>query len=140
MNIRPYILDASVAVKWFFETEVLHDKALEVLNLITEETNQFVVHDFFFIEFSAVVLRKSLFDSKFTKDSFRALKALDIITIPIDNKIHNEGISIATKYQLQLYDALYLTVAKTVNGRWLTADKKATRNLVAKDFLLLEEI
>ena len=85
MSIRPYILDASVAVKWFFPSEEDHEKSLKVLDLIAEEASQFVLHDFFFIEFSAVVLRKSLFDSKFTKDALgksrRVTKSRATVTI-----------------------------------------------------------
>lgn len=140
MSIRPYILDASVAVKWFFPSEEDHEKSLKVLDLIAEEASQFVLHDFFFIEFSAVVLRKSLFDSKFTKDALQTLEALAIITIPLDRKIQHEAIILAAKYKLMLYDALYLAITKMINGRWLTADQKAVRNLGKKDYLLLKEI
>lgn len=137
MSIRPYVLDASVAVKWFFPTEENHENALEALDLISENANQYIVPDLFFLELSAVILRKSLFDQKFTKDALKRVIDLEIITIPVDNKLLLVAISLSAKYSIALYDSIYLTIAREVNGSWLTADKKAVSKLPAKDFLLL---
>ena len=140
MSIRPYILDASVAVKWFFPTEENHHKAVQALELISTNANQYIVPNFFFLEVSAVVLRKSLLDQKFVKRALRATIDLEIITVPIDNKLLLTAISLAAKHSLTLYDSIYLTLAREVNGRWLTADKKAVSKLPAKDYLLLANL
>lgn len=135
----PFVLDASIAVKWFFNDEPLAVDAKNVLADLIEKPKNFIVPMLFFIEVSAVLIKKTKWDSKFTERALTHIYDLGIVTIPFGKTLHDEAISIAHDYKISFYDAIYVSTAKAFNGRWLTADIKATTQIPATHTMLLKD-
>lgn len=124
-----WILDASIAVKWFFSDEEGHEKAREVLNRLVEHPEQFSVPSLFFFELAAVLTRKSKFEKKFIQESLEAVFQLGVPAMEVGEELLEGAISISCLYQVSYYDALYIALARILKGVWLTADVKAVKKL-----------
>lgn len=105
-----YVLDCSVAIKWFLP-EVLSDKALEVLRRFRAGTDSLVAPDLFLVEFGHV-LRKRFVARELTADQAHAiwdtLIALRIPTFPIP-PLANIALRLALTHQGQFYDAVCMS-------------------------------
>lgn len=127
-----WILDASVAIKWFFTDEPGRDQALLVLQELTENPDEFLVPAFFFYEISAVLTRRSKFDKKMVKESLTALYQMGIATVDLGEELTQKALDIACKYKISFYDAIYVALARMMKCTWLTADQKALNRLPKK--------
>jgi predicted nucleic acid-binding protein len=124
-----WILDTSVAVKWFFTDEKDRRKAHEVLDRLVENPNDFSVPALFFYELAAVLIQKSKFKKKFVQDSLDIIYQLGIPTFDLGEEVTQKAITISCQYQVSYYDALYVSLAELLKGVWLTADQKALDRL-----------
>lgn len=131
------VLDTSVAIKWFFEDESAHEKAISYLNHLANNSDNYIVPIIFHIEFTAVITRKSKWDKKFISNSLKTIFSLGINTAAIGEELATVAIKIACEYKLSFYDAIYLALAKSLSGKWLTADKNAAKKCPSKHVLLL---
>lgn len=122
-----WILDTSVAVKWFFTDESGHARAREVLNRLVERPDEFAVPLHFFFELAAVLVRKSGFQKQFAHESLTAVYQLGIPTFEIGEDLSGEAIAMACRYRVSYYDALFAALARNLKGIWLTADQKALK-------------
>lgn len=95
-----WILDTSIAVKWFFNDEPGHAEAVGVLSHIVENPEAFAVPSLFFSELPAVLIRKSKFEKQFVIDSLKAVYQLGIPSLEIGQELSDEGISMACYYQV----------------------------------------
>lgn len=134
-----YVLDASIAIKWFFTNENLHKESIEQLTLLTLDPSRFAVPELFYLEAAAVIARKSSNDEAFTKKAIESIYNLGIPSVPIQGKHLVDSCSIACKNNLSVYDSIYLQTALILNAKWLTADlvaaKKIANNSRLKKYL-----
>jgi predicted nucleic acid-binding protein len=124
-----FVVDASVAVKWFFSDELSHDQSLEILNAIVLEPGAYLVPDLFHIELAAVIVRKTAFDEAFARKATETIYQLGISTIPTHGTLLTEAIRLACSFKLSLYDSLYLATAVFHQAIWLTADNEAVKRV-----------
>lgn len=124
-----WILDTSVAVKWFFTDEPGHSKSKEVLGKLVENPDIFAVPSLFFHELTAVLIRKSKFEKLFVNEALAAIYELGIPSFDIDENLSGEAMALACRYHVSYYDALFVALAKIVKGRWLTTDDKARKKI-----------
>ncbi|MGB0679715.1 MAG: type II toxin-antitoxin system VapC family toxin [Polyangiales bacterium] len=118
------VLDASVALKWFFPKEVGHQRAMHVLTHLTTHPTRFVVPEFFFNEVLAVLCR-SFAETTTIQTHLRDLEDLGIERIGNGHALLQETARLARLWRLSAYDALYVATASLMGGRWLSADDKA---------------
>ncbi|MEH2299975.1 MAG: type II toxin-antitoxin system VapC family toxin [Nostoc sp.] len=116
-----YVLDASVAIKWFVP-EVHSDKARHLLT----SNYTFLVPDFFFAEV-ANVLWKRVRRGEDTADNAKQTLA-DLNTIPLEVYLSRPLMPLALDIAIQndraVYDSLYLALAITQKCQMVTADEK----------------
>jgi predicted nucleic acid-binding protein len=124
-----FVLDSSIAVKWFFVDEPGVDRAREVLEQLTQFPDRFLVPDLFFVELAAVCLRKCNYDSSFADRSLAAVRSLGIRTVPVVSSLLNSGMTLSCKLRHSLYDCIFLALALETDSLWLTADDKALGKL-----------
>ena len=120
------VLDASVAVKWFFLDEPLREKALEVRSQLIAQPDRFLVPSLFHTELMHVLARKSKNDAHFVSQSVNLILRLGIRTCMLSEK----GIKSAVKltcHGLSGYDATYAALAHEHDAKWITADLKAIK-------------
>ena len=138
MAERPWVLDASVAVKWFFVDEPLRGWALEVRACIADRPSAFFVPHLFFTELVHVLARKSGRDAAFVTSAVALMVRLGLRTLALSE----DGLARAVAWTCQGlsgYDATYLALAHEVRGLWLTADATAASRVGRKRALTLDE-
>jgi predicted nucleic acid-binding protein len=125
-----YILDASVAIKWYVKgTE--HPNADIIMEMLIEKPNNFAVPELFSYEMLSVLYMhhpeaKQIFD----KDINRILHS-GILRYPMTENIYTRSDRFV-KAGLNGYDAVYVALAEELNGVWLTFDVKAHNKIVSE--------
>ncbi|PHM09352.1 type II toxin-antitoxin system VapC family toxin [Nostoc sp. 'Peltigera malacea cyanobiont' DB3992] len=116
-----YVLDASIAIKWFIP-EVYSDAARRLV----ASNHTFLVPDFFFPEVGNV-LWKRVRRGEDTAENARQILA-DLNAVPIEVYLSQPLMPLALDIALQtdraVYDSLYLALAITQQCQMVTADEK----------------
>ena len=122
--MNSYVIDASVAVKWFIpdatiETEV--DRALQLLASAQRDEARFLQPPHWVSEVAAVLVRLA---PKTVGSSVEALMALAFVKTANDVGHYQRAISLAMKLDHHLFDTLYHAVALEEKATLITADRK----------------
>ncbi|WP_445630414.1 type II toxin-antitoxin system VapC family toxin [Nostoc sp. DSM 114167] len=116
-----YVLDASIAIKWFIP-EVYSGAARRLVG----SNHTFLVPDFFFPEVGNV-LWKRVRRGEDTAENARQILA-DLNAVPVEVYISQPLMPLALDIALQtdraVYDSLYLALAITQQCQMVTADEK----------------
>ena len=120
-----WILDASVALKWFIKEET-HPHADEVLAKLVDQPLLFAVPELFSFEVFAVLQRTHPSGLEVFKKAVIPLLQGGIFRHPMTEKLAI-GADRYTKMGLSGYDACYAALARDLKGIWLTFDEKAHR-------------
>jgi len=118
------VLDASVAVRWFVAEEVGREVALEILDRIQVSPESFAVPDLFYVEMLNVLSRMTS-NAKDLQRYVRGLFDLGLVQIRVGSKLLDRASVIAFENKISGYDALYVAVAESLSGTWLTGDIRA---------------
>jgi len=120
-----WIIDASVAVRWFLEDE-FHEHADQVLDRIVKEPGMFAVPELFAFEVYSVLMRLH-------PDGLLAFSKgiIPILHSGIFRQPMTPGLACAAaeliNRGLSGYDACYAALSRDMKGQWLTFDEKAHR-------------
>jgi predicted nucleic acid-binding protein len=117
-----YVVDASVAAKWYFDEE----HSAQAARLLADDRSDLAAPDFVRIEVAAVawkrVIRKEIEPEK-AESILR-----ELLTVPLDLEPAVElvlaALSIALQTQRTVYDAIYLALAVQSGSPLLTGDRK----------------
>ena len=125
-----YILDASVAAKWFTRhDETDRDKAVALRALHQSGRCTLVVPDFSLLE----ILNAIRFSERAEEaDATRALGLLERLrldVVPLDWELLRKATAIAWAYRIALYDAAYVALAERKGFPLLTADEVMVKKL-----------
>jgi predicted nucleic acid-binding protein len=118
-----WIIDASVALRWFLEEEA-HDFADEVLKNVLEDPGQFAVPELFAFEVYAVLQRLHPDGLQAFRKGIIPLLQGGVLRHPMTEELAvkaNRFVEIG----LTGYDACYAALALDLKGCWLTFDEKA---------------
>ena len=121
-----FIVDASVAVKWFIEEEY-SDSALSVLN----ESNQLHAPDFLLLEIDSVIMkwiRRNVISQMEGSGIREALRQYPIQIHPFISYL-DSAFAITNRTGQSVYDCLYLALAVLLEGKMVTADRRLYENL-----------
>ncbi|MBI4460389.1 MAG: type II toxin-antitoxin system VapC family toxin [Acidobacteria bacterium] len=139
MNV--YVVDASVAIKWFFQ-EAHTEDALR----LARHSNILCAPDFLWIETASVVCQRVQKRQIVGEEGRRVLSALRLLPIQIfrSTDLLDPAISIAIETAASIYDCLYITLAVSLEARMVTADRQLYRKLapspLARRLLWVEDI
>ena len=122
--MNSYVIDASVAVKWFIpdatiETEV--DRALQLLASAQRDEARFLQPAHWVSEVAAVLVRLA---PKTVGSSVEALMALAFVNTANDVGHYQRAISLAMKLDHHLFDTLYHAIALEEKATLITANRK----------------
>jgi predicted nucleic acid-binding protein len=119
------IIDASVLIK-FFVPEVLSSKAEQLLARVEDGSVRLFAPDLIYAEAGNTLWKKHRL-KELSRSEIDKITDL-IISIPLKVELSKAlfplAIDIAIAYQVTVYDALYLSMAKVYETQMLTADKK----------------
>jgi len=118
-----WVIDASVAVRWFLKDES-HPRGDAVLRRLIEHPEFFAVPELFCFEVYSVLCRvHPAGHSAFIEGMVPILNS-GIFRQPMTEKLARQAIRFVKK-GLTGYDACYAALAREMKGKWLTFDNKA---------------
>lgn len=128
-----YVLDASVAAKWFLPVadEPLTAEALRLLRLYAKAQVGLLVPDLFFPEFSNIFWkaeRRGRCTAGVTDAAVSEILRGGFLTFPTSPLIQ-PAIQIARAYGRAVYDCVYIALAVETNTHLVTADEKLVNSL-----------
>ena len=127
-----YVLDASVAAKWFLRVgEPLAAEALQLFKSYKMGETDFLVPDLFFAEFANILWKAQLrgrCDATFADFAIRELIGIGFPTFPSVSLIE-AAIQIARAYQRTVYDCIYVALAVETRSEMVTADERLAKSL-----------
>ena len=126
-----YVVDASVAVKWFFE-EAHSENALRLLN----DPHELHAPDFLWMELASVVcqrVRRKEISSGKGLQILLALRRLPIQIFPFADLL-DAATAIAFETATSPYDCVYIALAVSLEAHMVTADRRFCRALAAGQF------
>jgi len=118
-----WVIDASVAVRWFIEEET-HPHADEVLEQVISEPEKFAVPELFAFEVFSILQRLHPSGLEAFRKGIIPLLQGGIFRQPMTESLAVKANSFI-KLGLTGYDACYAALARDLKGRWLTFDEKA---------------
>jgi predicted nucleic acid-binding protein len=131
-----YVLDASVAAKWFLPParETLAAEALRLLDGYAGGSLRFLVPDLFWPEFGNI-LWKAVRGGRISRESAEeAIAALGQRKIPTVSSasLLNNAFTIAAAFNRTVYDGTYVALAVASNALLVTADERLANALAAR--------
>jgi len=117
-----WVIDASVAVRWFIEEES-HLHADLVLEKILSFPDRFAVPELFCFEVYAVLCKIHPQGGKVFLKGMIPILNCGILRYPMTEGLALQASAFLNK-GLTGYDACYAALAKELKGRWLTFDEK----------------
>jgi predicted nucleic acid-binding protein len=131
------ILDASVALKWFAEDEPRTAAALQVLESVGRNPEQYIVPEIFMAECLAVLCRMRGATVDRLREALTLMESLGIERAGCGHELMQTATEYAISWSLSGYDAIYVALAALTDGVWLTADARAARRVREKRFVRL---
>ena len=130
-----YIVDASVAVKWFLPArdEPFALQARQLLQGWTEESHRLLVPDLFFAEVANALWRAVRTGRCLLPEAEFSLGRLEAASIPAvpSIEIFKDAFTIAVRHDRTLYDSLYVALAASSEAQLITADEKLVNALAS---------
>ena len=131
-----FVLDSSVVIKWFSEenhTDIaLNLREKYVKGAITIHCPDLIIYEIA----NALRYNKKLSESDI-KNSVVSILNLGINIIVPTKKIAETSISIALQYDISVYDAYFIALAKELKFRYITSDEKLYKKIQKLDFVIL---
>ncbi len=128
-----YVLDASVAAKWFLPAadEPLSNEALHLLRSYAGGQVSFLVPDLFFPEFSNVLWKAERRGRCSAATADAAMSEVLRVGFPTSpsGPLIQPAIHIARTFDRTVYDCIYVALAIETNTHLLTADEKLANAL-----------
>ena len=119
---KTLVVDASLAIKWFLKEEN-SDKALIIRENHISGKTLLIVPELIFLEVTNALRYKKL-DLKKISYINKSLWEFQFKTQKIDKLILDKTIENSIKYNITIYDALYVTLAQIHGTFLITADKE----------------
>ncbi len=129
--MRRYVLDASVAAKWFLRAadETFLERALQLLACYVAGEVHLFVPDLFYAEFANILWkaeRRGRCDARTNQAAVEEILKADLPTFP-GRALLKLAAGIARTHDRSVYDSLYLALAVDLGATLVTADKKLAR-------------
>lgn len=133
--MKPVVIDASVAAKWFLPSanETLVEEAVALLKRYARGEVQFVVPDLFWAELGNVfwkAVRGRRWSQSDAETAVVSTLERKFPTVPATNLLR-DAFDIAATFDRPVYDSLYVALAITSKTHFITADEKLANSLAA---------
>jgi predicted nucleic acid-binding protein len=130
-----YVLDASVAAKWFLPHagETLVEESLEILNDYAKGRTALLVPDLFWPELGNIFWKAVRAGRMSRESAEEAVLAITSQKFPTSSSLPllSDAFGIAVSFQRTVYDSIYVALAITSGRPLLTADERLANALAA---------
>jgi predicted nucleic acid-binding protein len=131
-----WVVDASVALKWFIKDEQ-NDHADKILRRLLSHPGDFAVPELFAYEMFSVLTRMTNEPENIFLNGVLPIMNSGILRFPMTDELARKAMPYV-KQGLTGYDAVYVALAEILDGQWLTFDEKAHKKISrSKRFVLL---
>lgn len=139
--MRRVVLDASVISKWFIAEED-SDKALEIRGLFALGRIGLSSPILVLYELGNVLLKHPTLTLKASGKAFEAFLSLQIdLRSLAEPGLLKDAMEIAKKFDVTFYDASYVSMSKSCNSPFVTADRQLYEKIKEKlEVFLLKEL
>lgn len=117
------IVDTSVVYKWY-SLEENSDRAREILQNHLNNREVACAPGLILYELSNAWVTKAGLSLKQIKLNLKNFKSTNVKVIDITFAIIDKALNLAKKYQITIYDASYIVLAKQKKCQFITADQK----------------
>lgn len=122
--MKKYVIDTSVAVKWFSKTEKDTENALELRQALLDGFCFITAPDLLIYELANVLKHNANFTETDVKSALESVYNMGMEIKPPENSVLDLAINIAFKLNVTVYDACFLALAQTLQIPLITADYK----------------
>jgi predicted nucleic acid-binding protein len=134
--VTSYVLDASVAAKWFLppSRETLAREARDLLREFADARLRLVVPDLFWPEFGSVqwkAVRGGRISPRSAEKYIQAMEGMGIATAP-SRPLLRDAFSIAATFERSVYEGVYLALAVVSGAPLVTADERLVNAVAAR--------
>ena len=121
------VLDTSVIAKWFVEEEN-SDIALKIRKEFHDGAHEISIPDLLLYELSNA-LRYNKFSSDVITKAVDSLLDMNLSIVIPSRTLLSDAIELAHKFDITVYDSIYVALALQSNGIFITADDKLYRKI-----------
>ena len=126
-----YVVDASVAAKWYFD----EDHSVKAASLLADETYELLAPDFIHVEVAAVAWKRVV-RGEIEPDAARDIRR-ELSVVPLEliaaTDLLSEALDVALATRRTVYDSIYLAFAIQSGAPLLTGDRKLFEAIRAGD-------
>jgi predicted nucleic acid-binding protein len=123
-----FVLDASVAVKWFNQ-EPFRENALAIRKAFREGRVSLAVPSLLKYEIANALRYNPMFGSEEVRLALRSLEDLQLDVHDFGEQLAGEAVQCAYRFGINAYDALYVALAFTLPGLLYTADNEIVEKI-----------
>ena len=116
-----FVLDASVAVKWYVKEE-MRDIALRLRDHFVSELIDLEAPGLILYELGNALRHHPGSTAAECAEAVRQLRNVGVIFHKLDNTLIDLAANLAYEEKITFYDAVYLALAKDLNAKLITAD------------------
>lgn len=122
-----WVVDASVALKWYFRDEEFLSQADSLLEAFSSGVSTLAAPSFIRYEIANAFVfatRRGRLSLNQLRHRFQSFLALDIAQPTDDEAAMLLGLELATRFPIAFYDVLYLGLAQRLAYNFVTADNR----------------
>lgn len=132
-----YVLDASVAAKWFTRhDEADREKALVLRDLHRTRRCRLTLPEFGLLEVLNAIRYSPLARKSESSEALALLRDLQLQVEPMDWDLLRKANAIAWAYKVALYDAAYVVLAERIGFPLVTADEALLKKMKGHSIVL----
>jgi len=121
---RTYIIDASVALKWYYQEKEREVKqAFKLREDYQQRKIDIYAPDLLVYELANVLRNKQDLEESYIRDAIESIYEMRILKPPTQETM-KEAIKLALQYNTSVYDAVYLAFAEEQRSGFITADRQ----------------
>lgn len=128
------VLDASVILKWLLPEDG-RDIALSFLGKHINGQEQVAVPELFYYEIGNVLAVKTKLPEEAIIEVMRYLFSLELSAFTLGQQEYLEAMRLSRLYEVSVYDASYVALARSLGASFITADERLARKMKDTSFI-----
>jgi|SRR3989344_276729 len=130
------VLDSSVIIKWFSQEQDT-EKAIAIRERLIQGDIIIAAPDIQLYEIANALRYNSRLKEQDVKEAIESLLDIGVIIIIPTREVIKLAIELAYKFDITIYDAYFIALAKELKFTFITADEKLYGKVSSLDFAML---